>query len=69
MLKTNESKTDRMIRIVVGIILVSAGFFGFSGSIQTVFYVVGVIALLTGIVGFCGLYAILGINTCPVKNK
>ena len=30
---------------------------------------VGAIALLaTGLVGFCGLYTLLGISTCPLKN-
>jgi len=30
--------------------------------------VVGLVALVTGLVSFCPLYAVLGINTCPMKK-
>lgn len=31
--------------------------------------VFGVIFLITIVTGFCGLYPLLGINTCPLKDK
>jgi uncharacterized membrane protein HdeD (DUF308 family) len=68
MLIQNESSTDRIIRVVIGIVALLAGAFWLTGVAQTVAYVVGVIALITGIIGFCGLYAIFGISTCPVKK-
>lgn len=63
-MKTNESKTDRIIRVIVGIILLALGFFGVvGGALLWVAYIVGAILVLTGIVGFCPLYALLKINT------
>jgi len=68
MLKQNESPTDRMIRVVIGIVALVAGLFLFSGTVQIVAYVIGAIALITGIIGFCGIYALLGISTKPVNK-
>jgi uncharacterized membrane protein HdeD (DUF308 family) len=68
MLKQNESATDRMIRVIIGIVVLVAGLFLFSGTMQIVAYVVGAVALITGAIGFCGIYALLGISTKPVKK-
>lgn len=68
MFKANEGPIDRIIRVVIGIALVVAGFF-VSGIISIILWVVGAIALLTGITGFCGLYVLFGINTCPIKSQ
>ena len=68
MLKQNESSTDRLIRVIIGIVALLAGLFWLSGTLQVVAYVVGAISLITGIIGFCGLYAILGISTKSVKK-
>ena len=68
MLKQNESSTDRMIRVIVGIVALIAGLFWLTGTLQIVAYVVGAVALITGIIGFCGLYAVLGITTKPVNK-
>ena len=62
-IKQNEGQTDRIIRIVVGILAIAFGMTVFTGVVQTVALIVGVIALATGIIGFCGLYALLGIST------
>lgn len=67
MLKPNEGKTDRVIRVILGVILLGAAIFSLSGIAQIVAGIVGVISFVTGAVGFCGLYKILGIST--VENK
>ncbi len=67
MLKTNEGKTDRIIRIVLGIILLGLAFFNLTGAAQIIAGIVGVIALVTGAIGFCGLYKVLGISTMEKK--
>lgn len=69
MLKQNEGTTDRVVRIVIGIVALLAGLLWFTGILQIVAYVIGAVALVTGIIGFCGLYAILGISTKPVNNN
>jgi hypothetical protein len=63
-MKTNESGLDRVIRVVLGIVLLALYFAGtVTGGLGIVFIVVGAIALLTGVVGFCPLYALLKIKT------
>ena len=29
----------------------------------------GVVVLATGVFSFCGLYTVLGINTCPIEKS
>lgn len=60
LLKRNEGTVDRIIRVVLGLALISLVFIG----PQTLWGLVGVIFLATGIVGMCPLYRILGINSC-----
>ena len=56
----NEGKTDRTLRVIAGLILISLVFVG----PQTPWGWVGVVPLLTGLFGFCPAYTLLGINTC-----
>ena len=69
MFKVNEGKTDRIIRVLLGLVLLLLGLSLRGGFEKTLFYVFGVLSLVTGITGFCGIYSLLGINTCPVKLK
>lgn len=63
-MKTNESGTDRIIRVIAGIILVALYFMGIvTGGLGIVILILGAILLITGVVGFCPLYAILKIRT------
>lgn len=69
MLKTNEGGLDRTIRILLGGTLAWLGGMSgvVSGTLGTVTLVVGIVLVITGITGFCGLYKVLGINTCPTR--
>ena len=58
----NEGKVDRAIRIVLGLALIALVFVG----PKTNWGWLGIIPLITGLTGFCGLYKLLGINTCRV---
>ncbi|MDX1733927.1 MAG: DUF2892 domain-containing protein [Halioglobus sp.] len=60
----NEGTLDRVIRVVLGLALLSLVFVG----PQTPWGYVGLVPLLTGLVGFCPLYRIFGLNTCPLRN-
>ncbi len=63
-MKANESNVDRLIRVVLGIVLLALNFTGVvSGGWGIITLIVGVIALLTGAVGFCPLYALLKFRT------
>lgn len=58
----NEGKFDRAIRIVLGLVLIALVFVG----PKTNWGWIGLIPLITGLTGFCGLYKLLGVNTCGV---
>ena len=62
---TNEGTADRVIRVVIGLGLLSIVFVG----PQTPWGWIGVVPLATGILGFCPLYKLVGLNTCPVPKK
>ncbi|WP_308389835.1 DUF2892 domain-containing protein [Acidithiobacillus sp. AMEEHan] len=64
-MSTNEGRLDRIIRIVIGIILLALVFVG----PKTDWGWIGIIPLLTGAMGFCPLYAVFGIKTCPAKRR
>lgn len=65
LLKNNVGKVDRVIRVVVGIILVGNVFYALQNPIGWL----GVILIVTGLVGKCPLYSIIGINTKPLSEK
>ncbi len=70
-MKTNESGTDRVIRVILGIVLIVVGALALKGAevLGIILIIVGLIALITGITGFCALYTLLGINTCKNCQK
>ncbi|MGC8554605.1 MAG: YgaP family membrane protein [Candidatus Acidulodesulfobacterium sp.] len=70
-MKTNESGTDRVIRVILGIVLIVVGALALKGAevLGIILIIVGLIALITGLTGFCALYTLLGINTCKKCEK
>ena len=56
----NVGTIDRMLRIVVGLVLLSLIFIG----PQTWWGLVGVIPLATAFMRNCPAYSLLGVNTC-----
>ena len=64
-MKTNEGSLDRVLRVVVGLVLLGLTL---SGNIG-VWGWIGVVPLATGAVGMCPLYTLLGWNTCLAQRK
>ena len=63
-MKTNESSIDRVIRVILGVVLLVLGWGNIvPGTLGLVFKILGFVPLLTGLVGFCPLYSILKIKT------
>jgi len=58
-MKPNIGNVERVVRIVVGIAVLSLAFVGPA----TPWAYVGILPLLSGLVGWCPPYALLGIST------
>ncbi|MDS0282766.1 YgaP family membrane protein [Haloarcula onubensis] len=73
-MERNVGTTDRRIRVALGTIAgvvaiaVLAGALQLSPLVALVLGLGAVILLVTGLVGVCGLYSVLGTNTCPVEQ-
>lgn len=67
MFAKNVGGIDRILRIVVGLVLLSL-FFLFADASWRYFALIGVVPLLTGLMSSCPLYSIMGLSTCPVKR-
>ncbi len=61
----NVGKIDRILRVIVGLALISLYFVG----PQTPWGLIGIVPLVTALIGFCPAYTLLGIKTCPVASK
>jgi hypothetical protein len=64
-LPTNEHNVERVVRVLVGIGLLSLVFVG----PKTLWGLIGLVPLVTGLIGSCPLYTVLGISTCPMKKE
>lgn len=64
-MSANLGVADRVLRILVGLALLSLVFFG----PQTWWGLIGIIPIATALVGFCPAYALFGIRTCPLNRE
>lgn len=60
----NVGGIDRILRIVVGLVLIGLAATGTVG----LWGWIGVVPLATGLIGTCPAYKLLGLNTCPMKK-
>jgi membrane protein implicated in regulation of membrane protease activity len=63
-MKTNVGGIDRVLRIVIGLVLVALAITGTVG----VWGWIGVVPLATGLIGWCPPYALFGWNTCKMRD-
>lgn len=63
-MKANVGGIDRMLRIVVGLVLIALAASGTVGAWGWI----GVVPLVTGLVRSCPLYSLLGLSTCPLRK-
>ncbi|RLM53990.1 DUF2892 domain-containing protein [Halobellus sp. Atlit-31R] len=72
-MEKNVGQTDSLARIALGAFagVISLGLLGELVPGPTILSpVLGVVALVmvgTGVTGFCGLYSLIGVNTCDVR--
>jgi hypothetical protein len=63
--KHNTGKTDRIIRVILGVLLIGNVFFALQHPIGWL----GVILVVTGLAGICPVYSLLGINTRSAAER
>lgn len=68
MLSRNVGTIDRALRILLGLALIAGFFLNAEASLRWL-YLLGVVPLATGVFGACGLYSVLGINTCGLPRR
>jgi len=62
-MKTNIGSIDRVIRIIVGVGILGAGYY-----FKSWWALVGLVPLLTAFLRFCPAYLPFGLNTRGLKN-
>ena len=64
MFRRNAGAADRLLRFLIGIILIALVFVG----PKTPWGWIGIIPLATALFRTCPLYSIFGISSCPAKR-
>ncbi len=67
MFAKNMGQTDRIVRAVLGVVLLILAFAALAGVWAWITGIVGVLMLATSAMGSCPPYSLLGINTCKTK--
>ncbi len=63
-MSANESLVDRIIRVIVGLVLLYLWLGHVVGGVLALILgIVGLILLLTGLLGYCPLYSMFGFST------
>lgn len=66
----NQSDLDRALRIVIGGLMLGAGWAGMaSGVWRVALEIFGWVPLVTGLIGWCPVYSLLGIRTRGVRER
>ena len=65
LLPTNEHPLERVLRVILGLVVLSLAFLG----PKTPWGYLGLILLATGLLGSCPLYTLFGWSTCPAKAR
>lgn len=63
-MKKNIHDIERIIRIVLGIAVLSLVFIG----PKTLWGLIGILPILTGLIGWCPPYHLIGFSTCKKKT-
>lgn len=66
-MKVNVGTTDRLIRIVAGIVILSAVFL-LEGNARWL-GLIGIVPLATGLVRWCPAYALFGVDSCEIRYR
>lgn len=57
-MKANVGRIDRIIRFVLGAVIITVGFY-----FKSLWGVVGIVPIITGLLNFCPAYNLIGVST------
>lgn len=60
----NLGSIDRIVRIVLGLVLLSLTIVG----PKSLWGLIGLVPLVTALIGWCPAYSIVGLRTCPLAD-
>ena len=63
-MKCNVGRTEQIVRIVIGVIVVLLGLY-----LRSWWGLIGLVPIITGLIRYCPVSHILGISTCDAKKK
>ncbi|PKK83150.1 MAG: DUF2892 domain-containing protein [candidate division Zixibacteria bacterium HGW-Zixibacteria-1] len=63
-MKTNMGSVDRIIRLIIGLVVIALGIYYGSW-----WGLLGLVPIITALIGFCGFYVPFGISTCKLKKE
>jgi len=66
-MRDNVGNADRIIRIILGVALLSLVFI-LEGNARW-FGLIGIMPIFTALMRWCPAYAIVGMSTCPLSDK
>lgn len=69
-MKKNMGNLDRLVRVLLAALFAYLYFSGtVSGTVGVVLLVLGGVFVATSLIRFCPLYTLVGLNTCPAKDR
>ena len=70
LMKKNVGNLDRTIRIAIAIVIAVLTYMNvLTGTLSIVLLSLAAIFVVTSFLSFCPIYAVLGMNSCPVNSK
>lgn len=57
-MKANVGSADRLVRIVLGVLIVVAGLY-----FKSWWGIIGIVPIITGLLNFCPAYTLIGLST------
>lgn len=57
-MKTNVGSTDRIVRLVLGVVIILLGIY-----FKSWWGIIGIVPVITGLLNFCPAYSLIGVST------